>query len=208
MISIVNYGVGNLGSIANMLSYIGVESQIISSAEEILASDKLILPGVGAFANAMKELNARGFIDPLNEAVLDKKTPVLGICLGMQLLCDGSEEGQAEGLGLGWIKGVAKKFDFSGLDHKRRIPHMGWKEVTVAKEGKLYSENETELQRYYFVHSYHMVCEDEADVAATAVYGYSFTAAVEKGHIFGAQFHPEKSHRFGMKVLENFSKVA
>ena len=208
MISIVNYGVGNLGSIANMLSHIGVESQIISTSEEILAAEKLILPGVGAFANAMKELNTRGFIDPLNEAVLEKKTPVLGICLGMQLLCEGSEEGDAVGAGLGWIKGTARKFDFSALDQRLRIPHMGWKEVDVPKEGRLFDPGERERQRFYFVHSYHMVCADVEDVAATADYGYPFTAAVEKGHIFGAQFHPEKSHRFGMTLLENFAKVA
>ncbi len=208
MISIVDYGVGNLGSIANMLSYIGVESQIISDADSILSAEKLILPGVGAFANAMKELNNRGYIDPLNKAVLEQKTPVMGICLGMQLLCEGSEEGNAQGLGLGWIKGEAKKFDFSGAAEKLRVPHMGWKEVDVLKTGHLYPTIENEKQRYYFVHSYHMVCEDAGDVAATAGYGAPFTAAVEKGHIFGAQFHPEKSHRFGMKLLEHFAKVA
>jgi len=204
MISILDYGIGNLGSIVNMFKYIGVESEIISDSASILKAEKLILPGVGAFANAMNELHKRGFVEPLNKAVMEQKTPVLGICLGMQLLCDGSDEGGATGLG--WIKGRCKKFNFDGFDEKPRIPHMGWKVLEAAQNGQLY-QNNAEEKRFYFVHSYHMECVDKVDVSARATYGYPFTAAVEKGHIFGAQFHPEKSHRFGMKVLKNFSKV-
>jgi len=188
-----------------MLNYIGVPNQISSDPKQIENAEKLILPGVGAFANAMNELEGRGFIAPLNQAVQERKTPVMGICLGMQLLCDGSEEGDAEGLG--WVNGRAEKFDFGENSHKLRIPHMGWKETSTPQSGALF-EQSGETQRFYFVHSYHVVCDDENDVAAWASYGYPFTAAIEKGHIYGAQFHPEKSHRFGMQLLEKFSKVA
>ncbi len=206
MISIVDYGAGNLGSIVNMLCYIGVDSEIINDPQRILSAEKLILPGVGAFAKAMDQLHSRGFVNPLNEVVLQKSTPVLGICLGMQLLCDGSEEGDAQGVGLGWIKGTAKKFDTSRCETRLRIPHMGWKELDVIRPSRIFGKTQ-DCQRFYFVHSYHMVCEEECDVVGQATYGYPFTATVEKDHIFGAQFHPEKSHRFGMKILENFAKV-
>ncbi len=204
MIVIVDYGMGNLRSIQNMFKKVGVNAAISSSVDEINAADKLILPGVGAFDNAMKNLNELGLIPVLNTLVLDKKIITLGICLGMQLLTERSEEGTLPGLG--WIKGETKRFTFSDDNAKLRIPHMGWNTVTLQKKSKLFADMYEE-PRFYFVHSYHVVCADEQDVLCNTDYGYPFASAVERGNIFGAQFHPEKSHKFGMRLLKNFAEL-
>lgn len=204
MIVIVDYGMGNLKSIQNMFKKVGVSATISASHDEIMAADKLILPGVGAFDNAMKNLNEMKLIPVLNEKVLEKKTPTLGICLGMQLLTERSEEGTLPGLG--WIKGETKRFVFTGENTKLRIPHMGWNTVEVCKESKLFVDMYEE-PRFYFVHSFHVVCTDDSDSLCKTEYGYSFTSAVERGNIYGAQFHPEKSHKFGMKLLKNFAEL-
>lgn len=204
MIVIVDYGMGNLKSIQNMFKKVGVSAAISASHDEIMAADKLILPGVGAFDNAMKNLNEMKMIPVLNEKVLEKKTPTLGICLGMQLLTEKSEEGTLPGLG--WIKGETKRFVFTGDNARLRIPHMGWNTVEVCKESKLFTDMFDE-PRFYFVHSFHVVCADDSDSLCKTEYGYTFTSAVERGNIYGAQFHPEKSHKFGMKLLKNFAEI-
>jgi glutamine amidotransferase len=199
MIAIIDYGLGNLGSIQNMLKRIGVSSLITSKTEEIKNADKLILPGVGAFDVGMKNLNDFGLLDILNTRVLKDRVPVLGICLGMQLMADSSEEGFRTGLG--WIKGSCLRFKFengSGL----KVPHMEWNEINITKQNKLIDEFED--QRFYFVHSYYLKCAENEDVMAESIYGFKFTCAVSKDNIFGVQFHPEKSHKFGMQLLKNF----
>jgi glutamine amidotransferase len=213
MIVIVDYGIGNLGSIHNMLKKIGVASKISSDRAEITAGDKLILPGVGAFDTAMRRLHESGMRDLLDEQVIGKRVPTLGVCLGMQLLTGGSEEGNLPGLG--WIAGTTKKFHFDGesQDAALKIPHMGWNTIVTSRAGEapkplVRGLNEPKPARFYFVHSYHVSLADDADAAAWTHYGYDFVSMLQRGHIMGAQFHPEKSHKFGMKVLQSFAEVA
>ncbi len=200
MIAIIDYGVGNLASIQNMLKKAGATGVITSSKEDILAADKLILPGVGAFDTCASKLQASGLIEVINKKVLVDKVPVLGICVGMQLLHEQSEEGTLPGLG--WIKGKIVRFKQDQLPSGYKIPHMGWTEVSQSKASRLLQD--IDEPRFYFVHSFHSSLSDKADELLNALYGYHFTAAVEHENIMGVQFHPEKSHRFGMKLFENF----
>lgn len=201
MITIIDYGMGNLGSIKNMLKKIGVDSKITSDINEITNAKKLILPGVGAFDRAMENLKSLKLIEVLNKKVLIDKIPVLGICLGMQLLAKNSEEGILPGLG--WVDANVLKFN---LDKALKVPHMGWNLVTKKKEHPLF-ENMHSEPRFYFVHSYYFKCNDSWDIMTNTEYGNDFTSAVSKDNIMGVQFHPEKSHKFGMRLLENFAKI-
>lgn len=201
MIAIVNYGLGNLGSIANMLKVIGERSVITSDRKEIESADKLILPGVGAFDAGVFQLNKNGLINTIKEQCLDKHKPILGICLGMQLLGRKSEEGVLPGLGLIPFDNIR----FTIKDKNLKIPHMGWDIVKFTQDNPLIQGCDG-TQRYYFVHSYHAKCDDENAVLMSCDYGYEFPAAVVNGNIYGVQFHPEKSHAFGMKLLENFAR--
>jgi glutamine amidotransferase len=203
MIVIVDYKVGNLGSIYNMLKKIGVKSEMTSDKDKISLASKLILPGVGSYDTGMKNLTELGLIELLNKKILEDKVPVLGICLGMQLMTSQSEEGSLSGLG--WIKGCAKRFNFereSGL----KVPHIGWNFVVQQKESKLLFEMYDE-PRYYFVHSYFIELEEENDILTKTSYGNEFCSSLEKENIYGVQFHPEKSHRYGMRLLRNFSDI-
>ena len=200
MLVIVDYGVGNLASIKNMLKKIGVASQISSNAEEISKAEKLILPGVGAFDACAGKLEQSGLIPLLNKKVKEDKTPVLGICVGMQLLTKGSEEGKLPGLD--WVGGEVVRFKSDKMPAGTKIPHMGWTDVSFSKSSVM-SEELVE-PRFYFVHSYHAVVDNEQDVLMFAEYGYPFAAAVQHENIMGVQFHPEKSHKYGMKLLSNF----
>lgn len=204
MITIVDYGAGNIKSIRNMLKKIGVTSTISSEKAAIAAAEKLIIPGVGHFDYGMNQLKESGLIEILNQRALEDKVPVLGICLGAQLLGKRSEEARAEGLG--WIDMEVKKFNQDILPENYKVPHMGWNEVEVQKKSLILEATE-ELERFYFVHTYHMVATNAEDILAKASYGYAFDAAVEKENIYGVQFHPEKSHKYGMKLLSNFSKI-
>lgn len=204
MITIINYNAGNIKSIQNMLKRIGAKSCISSSVEEIEQAEKLILPGVGHFDFGMINLKQSGLIDVLNKKVLKDKVPLLGICLGAQLLGNGSEEGTEKGLG--WIDMDVVKFDKEKMTDDLKIPHMSWNEILIKKSSKLLEGLNNE-SRFYFVHSFHMKCNDEKDILTNTNYGYEFTSAVEKENIFGVQFHPEKSHKFGMRLLENFVKI-
>lgn len=203
MIVIVDYGTGNLNSIKNMMKRIGVESSITNKSEDILNAEKLILPGVGSFDYGMSQLNDSGLINALTEKVLIRQTPILGICLGLQLFTEYSDEGKSKGLG--WVKGSAVSFDRQKLGPKGKVPHMGWANVQVCTKSKIFSDMFEET-RFYFVHSYHLKIDNNAEILVTAKHGYDFTAGVEKGNIIGVQFHPEKSHKYGMKIFENFVK--
>ncbi|MGB2632167.1 MAG: imidazole glycerol phosphate synthase subunit HisH [Minisyncoccales bacterium] len=205
MITIINYGMGNPQSMASMLKYIGFESKVTSDAGEITAAGKLILPGVGAFDAGMDQLGRLGLVEVLNKKILEEKTPILGICLGMQLFTRESEEGKRKGFC--WLGAKTKKFDFNASENKKlKIPHMGWNTIDLQKESRLFSGLE-EGARFYFVHSYHLVCDDRRDVAAMTNHGYDFVSAVEHDNILGVQFHPEKSHKFGMRLLRNFAEL-
>ncbi|MFC1508428.1 imidazole glycerol phosphate synthase subunit HisH [Candidatus Omnitrophota bacterium] len=204
MIVIINYGLGNNGSILNMLRKVGCREAVISSKpEDILSATKLILPGVGHFDKGISNLADRGLIEPLKERVLEGKAPLLGICLGMQMLAKRSEEGAEKGLGL--IKGDVRRFSFTD-GQTLKIPHMGWNHVKFAKESPIAMGLEDDA-RFYFVHSYHLAFENEDDILTLTEYGYEFVSAVAHDNILGVQFHPEKSHKFGMKLLKNFVEL-
>lgn len=203
MIVLVDYGLGNLGSVANMLRKV-TDQEIAISAEPqtIQKAAKLILPGVGHFDRGSKNLYSSGLAGVLTEKVEGAKTPILGICLGMQLMSEGSDEGTEPGLS--WIKGRFKRFQFTnGEAAKLKIPHMGWNFLNVKKPSGLL-DGLPENPRFYFVHSYHFLPGNADDVLTTTEYGYEFGSAFQSGNICGVQFHPEKSHRFGMKLLDNF----
>lgn len=204
MIVIIDYGMGNLGSIFNMFRKIGAESTISSDPSIIKSAAKLILPGVGSFDNGMKNLKDQNLIEILGRKVFVDKTPILGICLGMQLLTRCSEEGTLPGLG--WVDARTVRFDFRENRDNLKVPHMGWNGVHLQKISPLYNEMFAE-PRFYFVHSYHVVCNDPADVLSKTRHGFDFTSSLQRGNIFGTQFHPEKSHKFGMKLLKNFAEL-
>lgn len=205
MITIVDYGMGNLGSIKNMFKYIGVETTIESVVDKIKNASKILLPGVGSFDTAMKKINESDLKEVLNEKALKEQVPVLGICLGMQLLTNCSEEGSLGGLG--WID--AKTMSFKNrIDKKYRIPHMGWNIVNKSNVSLLTNGfEEFDETRFYFVHSYFVKVEDEKNSILKTNYGVEFDSAIQKDNIYGAQFHPEKSHKFGMKLFENFARI-
>lgn len=204
MIVIVDYGMGNHGSIMNMLKKIGYRAIISSDPKTVGAAEKLILPGVGAFDNGMENLASRGLLPILHESVMEKRTPVLGICLGMQLLSRRSEEGILPGLG--WIDAETIRFAFTE-DTNLKVPHMGWNTVDAKDHSALFMDMEDMEKKFYFVHSYHVVCRNPEDVAATTLYGIPFTSAICHGNICATQFHPEKSHKYGMQVFRNFMEM-
>ena len=207
MVVIVDYGMGNVGSIKNMLLKIGHEGRLSSDPDIVHQANKLILPGVGSFDRGMEQLKNGDLRNALDEAILNRKTPVLGICLGMQLMTRNSEEGIQKGLG--WIDAHVKKFSFppSPAGQKTiRIPHMGWNSVQSRGNSRLF-EGWDGPARFYFVHSYYVVCDESETTSLTAHHGIEFTAGFEKGHIFGVQFHPEKSHKFGMRLLKRFMEL-
>jgi glutamine amidotransferase len=202
MISIVDYGIGNIGSIQNMLKKVGIDVEIINSPNALEKSKKIILPGVGAFDDGMKLLNNNNWLEILNRKVLMEKIPVLGICLGMQLMTKSSEEGVEAGLG--WVDATVKKFKFENKDIK--IPHMGWNEVIPNNDSELFF-NLNQGARFYHVHSYFVSLNQSEGILAETNYGGKFISAFNFDNIYGVQFHPEKSHKYGKQLLLNFSKV-
>jgi imidazole glycerol-phosphate synthase subunit HisH len=202
LIAIVDYGVGNLNSVANMVRHVGGKHYITSNPSEIASAEKLILPGVGSFDRGMEALGESGIMEALSTAVLQRGVPILGICLGMQLMTKQSEEGRL--LGLGWLNAEVKRFLFPEPSNLK-VPHMGWNTISILCENPLIQP--MERQRFYFVHSYYVACSDETDVLATCNYGFDFVAAFARGNIFGVQFHPEKSHRFGMALMRQFVEM-
>lgn len=204
MIAVIDYGIGNVSSIVNMLKKIGIPASLVSNADEISNVDKIILPGVGSFDAGMRKLKTNGLVDAIKKhAIIDEK-PLLGICLGMQMLGRSSEEGTDEGLNL--IPFENKRFKFNNSINNLKIPHMGWDLIEVKLKEDLLLQGLGPLQRYYFVHSFHAVCDFEENILMTCDYGYQFAAAVKNKNIYGVQFHPEKSHKFGMALLDNFAR--
>jgi glutamine amidotransferase len=198
-IVIIDYGMGNLRSVYNKIQRSGFKV-VISDEESVLrTSSKIILPGVGHFQNGMKNLRKKGLIEILNTKVIEEKTPILGICLGMQLLTKYSEEGNI--MGLGWLDAETVKFRLKNIQYK--VPHIGWNSLEKKRESVLLAGIPVN-SFYYFVHSYHVKCNDNEDILTTTDYGYSFVSSVQKENIFGTQFHPEKSHEWGEKILKNF----
>ncbi|MDP2820540.1 MAG: imidazole glycerol phosphate synthase subunit HisH [Polaromonas sp.] len=200
MISVLDYGAGNVGSVIRMIERAGGTAQRIASPEEVLAARKLVIPGVGAFNHGMAQLTSRKLLTALSSSALEARIPILGICLGMQLMCRSSEEGALPGLG--WIDAEVRRFPASEA-RELRVPHMGWNTLRVLRENPLVSSDDEE-QRFYFVHSYRVSCNDSADPIALTHYGDDFVAAFQRNNIFGVQFHPEKSHRFGMALMRRF----
>jgi len=205
MITIIDFGAGNIGSIQNMIKRMGGECVISNCPNEISNAQKLILPGVGSFDHGMKNLKKSNLIEVLKEKVFEHNTPILGICLGMQLMTLGSEEGDEPGLG--FINAKVKKFQTE--NYKLKIPHMGWNTITLNKPSRLFDglPVETSEQKFYFVHSYYVECTNSIDILASTNYIREFTSAFEKNNIIGMQFHPEKSHKYGMKVFKNFIEI-
>jgi glutamine amidotransferase len=200
MIVIVDFKMGNLGSISNIIKKVGHSSIISSDIETIKKASKIILPGVGSFDKAMQNLNELKLIEILNEKALIEKVPFLGICLGMQLLTNQSEEGNVRGLG--WIDAEVKKFELSEFPDLK-IPHMGWNEVEIPSQHPLCDEL-YEKSRFYFVHSYYVTCKKKENILMRTQFGRPFDSAIHNNNILGVQFHPEKSHKFGMKLFKNF----
>lgn len=204
MIRIVDYGVGNIQAFLTMFKRLGLEATRARSATELEGATRLILPGVGAFDTAMTLLNQSGMRPRLEEMVLAQQVPVIGICVGMQMLAGGSDEGELPGLN--WVPGRVKAFANTPASQDLPMPHMGWNDLQVRPGNKLFTDFEPE-PRFYFLHSFYFDAEDKADVAATAQYGLDFDCIVSKGHIHGVQCHPEKSHHFGAQLLKNFAEL-
>ena len=203
MIGIVSYGMGNIQSVCNAFDYLGHDLLVADGPDDLGRCDHLVLPGVGSFPAAMERLSANGFVDALEEQVRDREKPLLGICLGMQLLADTGTEFR-ECAGLGWIPGRVEMIEREPPD--LRLPQMGWNELEIANAEPLFAGVEGDTS-CYFVHSFHLCPREPADVAATVDYGGPVTAAVARGNVFGVQFHPEKSQKVGLQILDNFAKL-
>jgi glutamine amidotransferase len=204
MITLIDYGVGNIFAFQNVYKRLDIPTKIAKTAADLEDAQKLILPGVGAFDYAIGQLNASGMRDKLDQLVLEKKIPIIGICVGMQMMGNRSDEGTSEGLK--WIDADILKFDESLIQQRTKLPHMGWNDVSLITEHPLFNGLEKEAI-FYFLHSYYFKCNNPADSIAISDYGISFTSAVNSNNIYGIQFHPEKSHQFGEKLLHNFTQL-
>jgi imidazole glycerol-phosphate synthase subunit HisH len=204
MITIIDYGLGNIKAFSNVYKHLNVPYVIAKNVGEIKDAKKLILPGVGAFDHAMKLLEQSGMREKLDELVLVEKIPVIGICVGMQMLANFSDEGKLPGLG--WIDASVKKFDEKSISYTTHLPHMGWNDVHPVRETKILKGLETNA-KFYFLHSYYFQCNQPEDTIAFTDYGIKFSCAINKNNIYGVQFHPEKSHQYGIQLLNNFATL-
>jgi glutamine amidotransferase len=204
MITIVDYDMGNLGSVVNMFRRVGAAAKISSDIDEIAKANKILLPGVGSFDAAMQKLNETGLTDILVRKATIEKVPFLGICLGMQLLTQSSEEGKLRGLGI--LNASTHRFSFDN-EQNLKVPHMGWNTIVIVNKNSLVTDLPAD-SRFYFVHSYYVQSEKAEEVSCRTIYGHEFDSIVSNGdNVYGAQFHPEKSHKYGMKLFENFAKL-
>jgi imidazole glycerol-phosphate synthase subunit HisH len=203
VIALVDYGLGNVQAFANIYRRLNIPATTAQTPEELGKASKIILPGVGAFDWAMTRLNQSGMRECLQDLAMIEKRPVLGVCVGMQMMAARSEEGDLPGLG--WIKGEVRKFDEKSFTEKTHLPHMGWNEVLPKAPAGLFKN--LQAPRFYFLHSYYLACDEDDDVIAFTDYSGRFASAVASGNIYGVQFHPEKSHRFGIELLKNFTDL-
>lgn len=204
MIAIVDYGLGNVLAFVNVYRRLNISVSVAKAAGDLVGASKLILPGVGSFDHAMQQLNQSGMRQAVEQLVLQQGVPVLGICVGMQMLAKSSDEGKLPGLG--WIDGTVRRFDVSNLPHGTHLPHMGWNDVKPVVDGGLFKEMQHDA-RFYFLHSYYFECQQKSDILAVSDYGVQFSCAVNHKNVYGVQFHPEKSHHFGSQLLKNFAEV-
>lgn len=204
MITIIDYGSGNINAIKNIYERLNIHFEFANTKEQIEKADHIILPGVGAFDETISTLQDKGFIEVLNKKVFDNKVPILGICVGMQMLAESSEEGTLNGLG--WINGKVKKFDKNIIPGKPKIPHLGWNSIEITRNCPLFNDIDP-VVGFYFVHSYYYDCADEKNVICKTQYGNVFHSAVNRDNIYGVQFHPEKSHDNGIQLLRNFANL-
>ena len=204
MISILEYGSGNITAIKNIYERLDIPCEFISSSVDIEKAERIILPGVGAFDETISTLRSKGIVDVLNRRVEKGDLPILGICVGMQMLGNRSEEGTLPGLG--WIPGEVKKFDKNLIQGKPKLPHLGWNSISIVKECPLFKGIDEETG-FYFVHSFYFKCKDAENVLTTTDYGITFHSAIAKGNVYGVQFHPEKSHDNGIRLLSNFAEL-
>jgi imidazole glycerol-phosphate synthase subunit HisH len=205
VIGIIDYGLGNIRAFSNIYKSLDVDYRIIQKSEELKDVSKIILPGVGAFDDAMNKFNKSGLRDDVEKMALNQKIPLLGVCVGMQILANSSDEGLEKGLG--WINSSVKIFDTTNINHDTKLPHMGWNTIDIlSKDEPLFQDLEEEPS-FYFLHSYYFDCLDKKNIISKTEYGNRYTSAVRSDNIYGVQFHPEKSHKNGVKLLQNFSNL-
>ena len=204
MITIIDYGLGNIGAFVNVYDRLNIKTKVAHTPEDVKAASKIIIPGVGAFDHAMAQLNSSGMRDELEIQVSENKVPVIGICVGMQILAKSSDEGTLPGLG--WIDGEVKLFDATTIPYKTRLPHMGWNSIKPLNNNRLMADF-NDNSRFYFLHSYYFVAHYPEDIISTTDYGITFASAVNRGNIYGIQMHPEKSHSNGIQLLKNFAEL-
>ena len=205
MITIIDYGFGNIRAFVNVYERLNIPISVAKTADDLQAASKIILPGVGAFDHAMRKLNNSGMRDAIQKLVWDQQVPILGVCVGMQILGHSSDEGKLPGLG--WIDGIVAKFDTYASDTKIQLPHMGWNTIHPTNNDNPLLESLSSDSRFYFLHSYYFQCHNQIDTIATTEYEIQFTSALNSRNTYGVQFHPEKSHHWGIQLLKNFADL-
>jgi len=204
VISVIDYGLGNVQAFANVYKRLDIPVNVAKSIDDLAETNKIILPGVGSFDSAMQQFNSSGMRKLIEQMVLEEEIPILGVCVGMQMLANSSEEGKLSGLG--WVDGNVKKFDVVSMSQIQNLPHMGWNNVTFETEFDLFKDIKVE-NKFYFLHSYYFDCRNDSNIIGVTDYGFNFTSAIKKKNIFGVQFHPEKSHHNGSQLLKNYSEI-
>lgn len=204
MITVIDYGLGNVQAFANVFKRLDIPVNIAKSLDDLSETTKIILPGVGSFDRAMQQFNCCGMRKLIEQMVLEEGIPILGVCVGMQMLANSSEEGKLSGLG--WVDGYVKRFDRASMLQTKNLPHMGWNNVVAKAEGDLF-KGINEENKFYFLHSFYFDCCNESNIIGVTDYGFNFTSAIKKKNIFGVQFHPEKSHHYGGQLLKNYSEI-